>query len=120
MANSTYVFNNYAPTQGMELATVLTASTSATLDYDAMSDAYSEYIFVGSRLDPATDNVDLLMRVSDDGGATWESGISYRYSGIHVSSTTVTGFGSNSDTSMNMTGGLTFKMTLDLGLLILP
>ncbi len=52
-----------------------TASNSATLDFTtAIDDTYSNYVFLFSRIVPATDNANFMFRVSEDGGSTYKSG----------------------------------------------
>lgn len=49
-----------------------TASASATLDFTELNNAvYSRYLFVLKALKPATDAVQVIMRLSTDGGATY-------------------------------------------------
>lgn len=59
-----------------------TASTSATLDFTAFADPnrFDEYLveFVG--VIPATDNVNFYMRMSTDGGASYDATALYSYS----------------------------------------
>ena len=51
-----------------------TASNSATLDFTAcISSAYDEYRIEFVALVPATNNVDLWLLVSTDGGSTFDS-----------------------------------------------
>lgn len=54
-----------------------TASGSATLDFTGfVSGTYTNYLFILQNIVPATNNVDLWMRVSTDGGSTWKAGAS--------------------------------------------
>lgn len=66
---------------GGELGTLIeaqTASASASLDFNTNLDStYEVYALVFSRLLPATDDSELWVRVSDDGGSTFESGSNY-------------------------------------------
>ncbi|RZI78298.1 MAG: hypothetical protein EOP38_27890 [Rubrivivax sp.] len=57
----------------VKLAT-LTASSSASLVFTGVSNAYKDYIFVMRDIRPATDNVDLYCQLSSDGGANWIAG----------------------------------------------
>jgi hypothetical protein len=55
-----------------------TASNSASLDITGLSSTYKSYEFVFIHLKPATDAVNLRMRVTTDGGATYiNTGTSY-------------------------------------------
>lgn len=68
---------------GRVLLEALTASTSASLDFEAtISSTYDEYIFEIVALIPVTDNVDLHMRVSTDGGVNYISTNTYVTNGL--------------------------------------
>lgn len=55
-----------------------TASGDATIDFTTGIDGtYDEYMFRLDAVLPATDDAELRMRVSDDGGSTFETGASY-------------------------------------------
>lgn len=58
-----------------------TASASATVDLTTgITSTYDEYLIVYSDVVPGTDNTDLYLRVSQDGGSTFKSGASdYRW-----------------------------------------
>ncbi len=84
------------------LLSTATASASATIDFDSGVDwtAYSVYMFELIGVRPTTDDVELWVRVSTDGGSTYKSGATdYRWSmsGTRTAST-VTG-GSSGATS---------------------
>lgn len=63
------------------LLSTATASTSASLDFSSfITSTYSTYMFILSDVKPGTDNVDLYVRTSTDGGSTYDSGAgNYRY-----------------------------------------
>jgi hypothetical protein len=80
--------NNYNTYLGGNvLLAELTASASSSLDFATRNMAgqsgalfqsdYDQYVIEIVGLVPATDNVDLLMRCSTDGGATYDSGANY-------------------------------------------
>lgn len=55
------------------------ANNSASLDFINL-DAYDRYLFVGSRIQSATDGNALLLRVSQNNGVSWISTVNtYRY-----------------------------------------
>lgn len=57
-----------------------TASASASLDFTtAISSTYDTYLVELIDIIPATNAVDLLMRMSTDGGSTWDSSAIYSY-----------------------------------------
>lgn len=59
---------------GLHLLNTLTASNSATLDDTTdITAAYDEYMFVLRNIVPATNNAGLLMRISEDAGATYKA-----------------------------------------------
>jgi hypothetical protein len=66
---------------GLELLDTRTASGSATLEFDAfINSTYSVYLFLIESIAPVNDVVNLWMRVSIDGGSSYEAGASdYRY-----------------------------------------
>jgi len=75
----------------------LTASSSATLDFDAgINSTYDHYVLVCKGLRPATDDVQLLARIATS-GPTWQSGAgAYQWGGqLTGSAGMVTGDGSN-------------------------
>lgn len=57
-----------------------TGSNSSSLDFtNCVSSNYDEYMIEIIGLKPATNTTDLYMRMSTDGGATFETGTSYSY-----------------------------------------
>ena len=66
---------------GMVFISSQDASASATLDFTGFdASKYDGYMFVLGNVTPATDNVQLYMRTSTDGGSTYDAGSSdYRY-----------------------------------------
>lgn len=57
------------------LLATATASASTSVDFTAnINSTYDLYVIVGSDIKPVTDQTNLLMRVSEDGGSTWKSG----------------------------------------------
>lgn len=93
----------------------LTASSSATLDFDSGIDStYDDYILVCKGLTPATDDVQLLARIAT-AGPTWQAGAgAYQWGGSVVSiGGTVAGDGSSSGgptTAMCLNGSATSKV----------
>lgn len=83
-----------------------TASASATLDFTEFANStYSRYLFVLKNVKPATDSVDLLVRLSTDAGATYDAGASdydYAAMGMGIASSTFQGDAANS--SIQLTG----------------
>lgn len=57
-----------------------TASSSAQLDFTTgISATYESYVFIVLNLVPATNNVALYVRLSTDGGSTFDSGSNYSW-----------------------------------------
>jgi hypothetical protein len=82
------------------------ASASATLDFTTcLSSAYDDYEFAFVNVVPATNTTSVAMRLSTDGGATFDTGSNYRH-GFSFSSSANTGgtSGSNSETLMTFMG----------------
>ncbi len=68
---------------GLVLLEQHTASSSASLDFTTWYNSdYDEYLVEFLNLVPATDAVQLLLRVSTDGGSNYDSGSNYSYSNI--------------------------------------
>jgi len=90
------------------LLSTQTASNSSMIDFTSDIDStYRRYAIFIDDLTPATDAVDLYMRISTDGGSTWKSGASdYDYTTRAISPTgwvdSVSGGGA---AQMLMTGG---------------
>lgn len=62
---------------GMELLAVVTASASATLDFESViTSDFSSYLFVFEDIRPATDIRALRMRTSTDNGSSYDNGAS--------------------------------------------
>ncbi len=62
---------------GMEFIVTKTASSSAALDFTELDSArYDGYAFQINNLRPVSDGVVPIMRISDDGGASYDSGAS--------------------------------------------
>lgn len=79
-----------------------TASSDAAIDI-SLTGGYSAYVVRIHNLVVATDGAQLLMRTSDDGGTTFDSGADYTYSRMWLY-TTFAQADSASATSMQLTG----------------
>ena len=74
---------------GLTLLEEKVASASASLVFTAsFTTAYDEYIFEFLNLVPATDATAFWMRMSTDGGATYDSGSNYKYRMLRIASAT--------------------------------
>lgn len=94
-----------AVTPGVVLLEQHTASSSTTLDFTtAITSLYDEYIVEFLNVTPATDGAELLMRVSQDGGSTWDATAGrYYYNSSRVSGATWTAYnGGGSATSLGL------------------
>lgn len=57
-----------------------TASNSATIDFTSgIDDTYDAYFLTFAHVEPATDGVDFNLRISTNGGSSYDSGTNYRY-----------------------------------------
>ena len=66
---------------GLVLLEQHTASASASLNFTtAITSAYDDYVFKLVGLVPATNNQDIEVRFSTDGGSTWITGTAFYYS----------------------------------------
>lgn len=91
-----------APLSGLVLLEQHTASASASLDFTTcISSTYDEYQIEFVNVVPETDAVDLWMRMSTDGGSTYDSGSNYFFSGFGFNNTgsSVLGVGSAAKTT---------------------
>lgn len=96
----TGIFVGAAPAY-MPLLATLTASSSATLDFTAVASKYAAYYIVFSNILPATDNTDLYMRISTDGGSNYLSTSVYAHARFTGNSGGATGAaGSASDSKI--------------------
>ncbi|HEX2594697.1 MAG TPA: hypothetical protein VHL34_24555 [Rhizomicrobium sp.] len=72
--------NGAGATTGLALLEQHTASSSASLNFTtAITSSYDDYLIEFVNIVPATDNALLWMRVSTDGGSTYDSGSNYTY-----------------------------------------
>ena len=83
-----------------------TASGSASLNFTtAITSSYDDYVIEFVNVLPATNNNNLLARVSTNGGSTWDSSNTYQWTWFYTYHNGSTGTGGNSlDTSMNFGG----------------
>ena len=74
------------PSVGWNLVETITASNIPAVEFETGIDNTGDvYVFVGSGITPTTDNVNLGIQVSQDGGATYDTGASnYTYGGVFV------------------------------------
>lgn len=96
------------PRPAKKLLDVKTASASATLDFTTGIDSsYSVYEFQGIDLVTATDLVDLWVRVSEDAGSTWKSGVSdYKWASfVTTDASTDASTGDNADSEIALVTG---------------
>jgi hypothetical protein len=93
------------PVPGLVLISSVVAANDAAVEFTTGIDGtFDGYEFVFADVIPATDNVQILLEVSTDGGTTWKTGATdYSYSGIDVTINTVTPFGANDATRIEMT-----------------
>jgi hypothetical protein len=85
-----------------------TASSSATLDFTSFSASYDEYVFEMVGVTPATNNAVPEIRVSTDGGATYDAGASnYAYATLGHSNTGSGAAGTQTNSYMSPLGATT-------------
>lgn len=96
-----------AASGGLVLVQQQTASASATLDFTTWySSTYDEYWIDILGTLPATDSATLQLKVSTDGGTSWEAGTSYKYAYRYASTNGSSGVVVHAGTSsINMGGG---------------
>lgn len=112
------VITNIAPASGRPVALVgadaslvliatSTATNAATVDFSSgITSAYDEYILSLVNVVPATDDTVLMLRVSEDGGATFKAGATdYTVHGIN-SSNNLLNVVNNTTTGIFVTGSV--------------
>jgi len=76
---------------GWELISSATASSDATIEFNNLSSAYSEYLVVMAGVVPVTDATHLFLRMSTDNGSTFHVGATdYRYACVSSQSNATT------------------------------
>jgi hypothetical protein len=91
-------------TSGLVLISSQTASSSATIDFTGLDDTYEAYEIRLSNVKPATDQVELRMRVGTGAGPTYQSGASDYYWQTETMSGGVSAIqGDTADTEMVLT-----------------
>ena len=104
----TSAINTSAPQGNFVKITSGTVANDASLFFTDLTNAYRTYRLVFDDCSPAVNNVSLLLRFSDDNGATAEAGASdYAYAAAApVESGSVNGAGSSGTTSIVVANGL--------------
>jgi len=96
------------PTGGVVLLTSGSVSAAATLDIPLTAyTAYRDIIFVLTNWQPVSDDVNLSMRFSTDGGATYLTATNYSQDYLQI--------GGNSITGTNSSGGSTISISSGVG-----
>lgn len=67
---------------GMVFVSTATASDDATLSFTGISSTYAQYVFIVSALRPATSGAELRLRVSTNGGSSYDAGSTDYCSGV--------------------------------------
>lgn len=71
---ATTAFVTAAPGSSLVLIQAQTASASAAIDFTTgIGSTYDEYLVVFSNVVPATDDAQITLQVSEDGGSTWKT-----------------------------------------------
>jgi len=94
-----------------ELVQRTTISAASSVDFTSGFDVsqYFAYVFVLDHVRPATDDRDLWLRTSTDGGSTWDAGASdYKWTYVLSTESSSTAVGGNSaaDTKIRLSGGI--------------
>tara|TARA_R110000822_G_scaffold48803_1_gene128194 strand:- start:196 stop:1119 length:924 start_codon:yes stop_codon:yes gene_type:complete len=67
---------------GLVFVSTATASDDATLSFTGISSTYAQYVFIISALRPATSGAELRLRVSTNGGSSYDTGSTDYCSGV--------------------------------------
>lgn len=93
-----------------------TASSSASLDFTtAITSLYDEYLIELVNLVPATNAVNLLCRMSVDGGATYDTGNNYQWASWRASKSGSAAAGATATSSIGIDGSASQSNTASLG-----
>jgi hypothetical protein len=117
-ATGTLITSGGAGTDGTSLVLISTASASASAAIDftsGITSTYNEYLVTLTNIVPASDDTQLLFRVSEDSGATFKAGATdytYAYSSEQEAGTDASG-GSASATSIRI--GVSMSSTASKG-----
>jgi hypothetical protein len=102
---------------GLDFISSATAAASASIVFTAgITSAYDHYLLVGTAIIPATDDKNLLFRVSEDAGATYKAGANdYRQltNGLYTAANVISSGAANA-TSIQLASG-TFSIGIDNG-----
>jgi hypothetical protein len=91
---------------GLVLREQHTASASATLDFTTcISATYDDYLIELVTLIPATDGANLILRMSTDGGSSYDSGANYNWQAFRIGAAAVAA-GANGATSIALDHGV--------------
>jgi hypothetical protein len=94
------------PSGGLVLVETQTASTSASLNFTScITSTYDEYFIEIVNLIPATNAVGLIMRMSTDGGSSYDSGTNYSTSAYRFINSGAGAGGGTGQTSISLDGG---------------
>jgi len=105
--NSTSNFDNVSQLFEREgvIASVLIEGTPSSIDFNNIFRVNKNYTIKLTNLRPTTDNVDALLRLSNDKGVTYLAGANdYEHSEFHTSIGGALDPAGGSDTSINLTG----------------
>lgn len=88
---------------GLVLLEQYTASASASLDFTTFYSAtYDEYLIEFKNVVPATNQANITLRMSTDGGATYDAGGNYAWAGFRASRGGSAAAGSSTGTSIGL------------------
>lgn len=92
-----------SPASGKVLLEQHTASTSASLNFTTgITSTYDEYEVELIQIVPATNSVNILLRVSTNGGSSYDSGSNYSWAGFRSSAIGSASAGSSGTTSIGL------------------
>ena len=96
------------PAVGMVLIEQHTASSSSELDFTSClsNSSYDQFYITWVNLLPATDGVSLRMRMSTNGGSSYDTGSNYSWSLFFAVNNATAANGSDSDTSFEIAGSV--------------
>lgn len=105
VSSSSLAFATPAAAGALILLEQHTASSSASLNFTTcITSTYDEYLVECLQLVPATNAVTVILRVSTDGGSTYDSGSNYKWASFRASDAGSAVGGSAGTTSIGLSG----------------
>jgi hypothetical protein len=104
---------------GMVLVEEHTAASSSTLNFTTgITSTYDDYDFRCTNLVPSTNNVSFFIRVSTNGGSTYDSSAIYDLNFVNAQNGTITGGQNTNQTGFGFVGGVSTTANYSLSCVV--